>query len=81
MTDHMAEIGGTPQQVMDLLGHRRISTSVKHYSVFAEKIRRTRTLGQIKNIREELARDRRFRLPNGKLIDLNRIAKDLDRSV
>ena len=81
MTDHMAEIGGTPQQVMDLLGHRRISTSVKHYSVFAEKIRRTRTLGQIKNIREELAQDRTFRLPNGKLIDLNRIAKDLDRSV
>lgn len=81
ITDYMAEIGGTPEQVMDLLGHRRISTSVKHYSVFAEKIRRTRTLGEIKNHREELARDRTFRLSNGKLIDLNRIARDLDRSV
>lgn len=81
MTDYMAEIGGTPEQVMDLLGHRRISTSEKHYSVFAETIRRTRTLGEIRNVREELARDRTFRLPNGKLIDLNRIARDLDRSV
>jgi hypothetical protein len=81
MTDYMAEIGGTPQQVMDLLGHRHISTSVKHYSVFAETTRRTRTLGEIRNVREELARDRTFRLPNGKLIDLNRIARDLDRSV
>ena len=77
----MAEIGGTPEQVMDLLGHRRIATSEKHYSVFAETIRRTRTLGEIRNVREELARDRTFRLPNGKLIDLNRIARDLDRSV
>ena len=81
MTDYMAEIGGTPEQVMDLLGHRRISTSQKHYSVFAETIRRTRTLGEIRNVREELARDRTFRLPNGKLIDLNRIARDLDRAV
>lgn len=81
MTDYMAEIGGTPEQVMDLLGHRRISTAVKHYSISAETIRRTRTLGDIKNLREELARDRTFRLPNGKLIDLNRIARDLDRSV
>lgn len=81
MTDYMAEIGGTPQQVMDLLGHRHISTSVKHYSVFAETTRRTRTLGEIKNIREKLADNRTFRLPNGKLIDLNRIARDLDRSV
>jgi len=81
MTDYMAKIGGTPEQVMDLLGHRHISTAVNHYSVFAETIRRTRTLGEIKNLREELARDRSFRLPNGKLIDLNRIARDLDRSV
>jgi hypothetical protein len=81
MTDYMAEIGGTPEQVMDLLGHRRIATSEKHYAVFAETTRRTRTLGEIRNVREELARDRTFRLPNGKLIDLNRIAKDLDRSV
>ncbi len=81
MTDYMAEIGGTPEQVMDLLGHRRISTAVEHYSVFAETIRRTRTLGVINNFREELARDRTFRLPNGKLIDLNRIARELDRSV
>lgn len=81
ITDYMAKIGGTPEQVMDLLGHRRISTAVEHYSVFAETIRRTRTLGEIKNLREELARDRTFRLPNGKLIDLNRIAQDLDRSV
>lgn len=81
ITDYMAEIGGTPQQVMDLLGHRRISTSEKHYSVFAETIRRTRTLWEVKNLREELARDRTFRLPNGKLIDLKRIARDLDRSV
>ena len=81
ITDYMAEIGGTPEQVMDLLGHRRISTSVKYYSIFAETIRRTRTLGEIRNVREELARDRTFRLPNGKLIDLSRIAKELDRSV
>lgn len=81
ITDYMAEIGGTPEQVMDLLGHRHISTSEKHYSVFAETVRRTRTLGEIRNVREELARDRTFRLPNGKLIDLNRIARDLDRSV
>jgi hypothetical protein len=81
MTDYIAEIGGTPEQVMDLLGHRRISTAVKYYSVSAETIRRTRTLGEIRNVREELARDRTFRLPNGKLIDLDRIARDLDRSV
>lgn len=81
ITDYMAEIGGTPEQVMDLLGHRRISTAVEHYSIFAETIRRTRTLGEIKNIRETLADNRTFRLPNGKLIDLNRIARDLDRSV
>lgn len=81
ITDYMAEIGGTPEQVMDMLGHRHISTSEKHYAVFAETIRRTRTLGEIRNVREELARDRSFRLPNGKLIDLNRIARDLDRSV
>lgn len=81
MTDYMAGIGGTPQQVMALLGHRRISTSEKHYAIFAEAIRRTHTLGEIKNRREELARDRTFRLPNGKLIDLHRIARDLDRSV
>lgn len=80
ITDYMAEIGGTPEEVMDLLGHRRISTAVKHYSVSAETIRRTRTLGDINNLREELAQDRTFRLPNGKLIDLNRIARDLDRS-
>ncbi len=81
ITDYMAKIGGTPEQIMDLLGHRRISTSEKYYSVFAETTRRTRTLGVISNLREELARDRTFRLPNGKLIDLNRIARDLDRSV
>lgn len=81
MTDYMAEIGGTPEQVMDLLGHRRILTAVKYYSVCAETTRRTLTLEEIKNLREELARDRTFRLPNGKLIDLNRIARDLDRSV
>lgn len=81
ITDYMAEIGGTPEEVMDLLGHRRISTAVKHYSISAEAIRRTRTLGDIKNLREELARDRTFRLPNGKLIDLSRIARDLDGSV
>jgi hypothetical protein len=81
MTDYMAEIGGTPQQVMDMLGHRRISTSEKHYAVFAQTIRRTRTLKEINTLREELARDRTFRLPNGKLIDLTRIARDLDRSI
>lgn len=80
MTDYMAEIGGTPEQVMGLLGHRRIATSEKHYAVFAQTIKRTQTLGKIRNVREELARDRTFRLPNGKLIDLNRIARDLDRS-
>jgi integrase len=81
MTDYMAEIGGTPEQVMDLLGHRRISTSEKYYAVFAETIKRKRTLKEINNLREDLAQDRTFRLPNGKLVDLNRIARDLGRSV
>ena len=81
MTDYMAEIGGTSQQIMDLLGHRRISTSEKYYAVFAETIKRKRTLKEINSFRESLARDRTFRLPNGKLIDLNRIARDLDRSI
>jgi hypothetical protein len=56
-------------------------TGIYPYSVSAETTRRTRTLGEIRNIRKELAQDRTFRLPNGKLIDLNRIARDLDRSV
>lgn len=79
MTDYMAEIGGTPQQVADLLGHRRIATAEKHYSVFGESIKRKRTLGEINSFREKLAQDRTFRLQSGKLIDLDRIARDLDR--
>lgn len=80
ITDYMAEIGGTSEQIKDLLGHRCIATSEKHYAIFAESIRRRRTLREVAILREDLARDRTFRLPSGKLIDLNRIAKDLERS-
>jgi hypothetical protein len=80
MTDYLAEIGGTPEDVLDLLGHRRIATSEKHYAVRSAAIQRKRTLGEIDNLREDLTGTGIFRLQTGRLIDLNKITKDLDQA-
>ena len=80
MTDYIAEIGGTPNDVLDLLGHKRIATSETHYAVRATAIRRKKTLSLIDELRRELSIDSTFRLPSGRLIDLDKIAHDLDRA-
>ena len=79
MTDYLAEIGGTPEDVLSLLGHRQIATSEKHYAVRAAAIHRQRTLGKIDDLREALTDQGTFRLPTGRLVDLDRITKDMDR--
>lgn len=80
MTDYQAEIGGSPADIMALLGHRRISTSEKHYAVRAAAIRRKQTTGKVDQLREELVEASQFRIATGRLIDLGRICRDLDRS-
>jgi hypothetical protein len=80
MTDYQAEIGGSAADIMALLGHRRISTSEKHYAVRAAAIRRKQTTGKVDQLREELVQADQFRIATGKLIDLDRICRDLDRS-
>lgn len=80
MTDYLAEIGGTPEDVLDLLGHRQIATSEKHYAVRATAIRRKQTLAVIDVLREDLADAGAFRLATGRLIDLDKISRDLDRA-
>jgi integrase len=80
MTDYLAEIGSDPKDVLDLLGHRQMSTSEVHYAVRAAAMKRKRTMDKIGHLREELANTGQFRLPTGRLIDLDEIAKDLDRA-
>lgn len=80
MTDYLAEIGGTPEDVLDLLGHKRIATSETHYAVRAAAIRRKRTLSEIDFLRQDLANAGTFRLPTGRLVDLEKICRDLDRA-
>jgi integrase len=79
MTDYLAEIGGTPEDILDLLGHRQISTSEKHYAVYAAAHHRKRTLSTMDKFRDKLVETGEFRLPSGRLIDLDRIARGLDR--
>ena len=81
MTDYLVEIGGTRTQIMDLLGHRRASTSEQHYEVRSAAIRRKRTTDTIDRLREELAQSGELRLATGRLVDLNRICRALDRAV
>lgn len=80
MVDYLAEIGGEPIDVLDLLGHKRIATSEAHYSVRATAIKRKKTLGIIDDYRAQLTNSKTFRLPTGRLIDLDKIARDLDRA-
>ena len=80
MTDYQAEIGGSAADIMALLGHRRISTSEKHYAVRAAAIRRKQTTGNVDQLREELVQADQFRIATGKLIDLKKICRDLDRA-
>lgn len=80
MTDYIAEIGGTPEDVLDLLGHKKIETSEAHYAVRANAIKRKRTSGAIDELRAELKAGKAFRLPTGRLVDLDKIARDLDRA-
>ncbi|CAM5388916.1 hypothetical protein FALB51S_01999 [Frigidibacter albus] len=79
MTDYQAEIGGSPRDIMNLLGHRRIATSEKHYAVRAAAIRRQRATEEVGHLRSALD-DGPWRIPSGKLIDLSRICGDLDRA-
>lgn len=72
MTDYIAEIGGTPEDVLDLLGHTKIATSETHYAVRTAAIKRKQALGVIDNLRGKLAEGKTFRLPTGRLIDLDR---------
>lgn len=81
MTDYQAEVGGSPAEIMALLGHRRISTSEKHYAVRAAAIRRKRTAEAADHLREELTQAGPFRIATGRLIDLDRICRDLDRAI
>lgn len=81
MTDYLAEIGAAPEDVLDLLGHRQITTSQKHYAVRAEAHQRKRTLGIIDRFREDLSADGAFRLRTGGLIDLDKISRELDQTV
>jgi len=81
MTDYLAEIGGTPEDVLDLLGHRHISTSEKYYAVYATAHHRKRTLNTMDSFREELAEAGSFRLPNGGLVDLDRLTRELERKL
>ena len=81
MTDYQAEIGGSPADIMALLGHRRSSTSVKHYEIRAAAIRRKRTTEKVDQLREELVQAGPFRIATGRLIDLGKICRDLDRQI
>ncbi|MBM2294909.1 hypothetical protein JQX09_23555 [Sulfitobacter pseudonitzschiae] len=78
MTDYLAEIDAAPEDVLDLLGHRKIATSEAHYAVYAEAHRRKRTLNRMDDFREELAAGGKFRLVTGRLIDLDKISRELD---
>jgi len=78
MTDYLAEIDAAPEDVLDLLGHRKIATSEAHYAVYAEAHRRKRTLNRMDGFREELAAAGKFRLVTGRLIDLDKISRELD---
>ncbi|MBB75658.1 MAG: hypothetical protein CMJ75_14225 [Planctomycetaceae bacterium] len=80
MTDYIAEMGGSTTEVLDLLGHRSIATAEKHYAVRAPALRRKWVLGEVQALREELIGKGKFRLPTGELIDLDRIARELDRA-
>lgn len=80
MTDYQAEIGGSPADIMALLGHRRISTSEKHYAVRAAAIRRKQITRKVDQLREELVQSGQFRIATGRLIDLGKICRNLDRS-
>lgn len=80
MTDYLAEIGAVPENVLDLLGHRQIATSQKHYAVRADAHRRKRTLGIVDRLREDLSTGGAFRLPTGRLVDLDKISRELDQT-
>ncbi|WP_159099731.1 hypothetical protein [Alloyangia pacifica] len=80
MTDYLAEIGAAPEDVLDLLGHKNIATSRKHYAVRADAHQRKRTLLVVDHLREALSDDGVFRLPTGQLIDLNRISREIERT-
>lgn len=80
MTDYLAEIGAAPEDVLDLLGHKSIETSRKHYAVRAEAHQRKRTLQVVNHLRADLSTEGTFRLPTGRMIDLNRISQELDQT-
>lgn len=80
MTDYLAEIGAFPEDVLDLLGHRSIETSRKHYAVRAEAHQRKRTLQIVDHLRADLSANGVFRLPTGRMVDLDRISQELDHS-
>lgn len=80
MTDYLSEIGGEPADILDLLGHRQVATAEKYYATCAAAHQRKRTLDTVEHLREELADTGPFRLATGRLIDLDRIASDLDRA-
>lgn len=79
MNDYIAEIGGSPTDILNLLGHRSISTSEKHYDVRASAIRRRTTVESLVQFRENLDPERELRVPSGQLIDLEGIAKRLNQ--
>ncbi len=81
MTDYQVDIGGTREEIMDLLGHRRAATSDKHYEVRAKAIRRKRTAEAIGQLRARLVESEKLRLPSGRLIDFAKINRDLDRQL
>ena len=80
MTDYLVEIDGSRAEIMSLLGHRRASTSQQHYEVRAAAIRRKRTTEKLDGLRKELAQKGAFRLSSGRMVDLNGIHRDLDRT-
>lgn len=81
MTDYLADIGGSRTEIMSLLGHRRASTSQQHYEVHAAANRRKRTTDRIDRLREDLAQSGELRLATGRLVDLGKIFRSLDRAV
>jgi len=78
MADYLVETDASPIDVLDLLGHRRLSTSQKHYEVRADAVRRSKAIGKVDDLRAGLNETGSLRLASGQLIDLEGLSQFLN---
>lgn len=80
MADYVAEIGAPLEDILSLLGHRTRGSAGQHYEINASRIRRGRTLERLGQARQDLVAGEAFRTPAGRLVDLDKINRKLERA-